>query len=83
MEIGAILIGIALTVIVGAYLARPFRAGNVDDQVIETWVSRARNESGDVPGSEESAAVNFCPQCGRRVAPDDRFCAGCGRQLRG
>jgi len=25
--------------------------------------------------------VNFCPYCGRRVAPDHVFCRGCGRQL--
>lgn len=25
--------------------------------------------------------VNFCPQCGQRVTPQDRFCAACGHQL--
>jgi len=25
--------------------------------------------------------VNFCPYCGRRVAPDHVFCPRCGRQL--
>jgi hypothetical protein len=26
--------------------------------------------------------VNFCPQCGRRVEVDHRFCPGCGVQLK-
>jgi hypothetical protein len=25
--------------------------------------------------------AQFCPSCGRRRGPDDRFCAGCGRPL--
>jgi hypothetical protein len=25
----------------------------------------------------------FCTQCGRQAGPQDRFCAGCGAQLRG
>ncbi len=25
--------------------------------------------------------VNFCPQCGQRATPQDRFCAACGHQL--
>jgi len=28
-----------------------------------------------------SGAVNFCPQCGRRVTADYRFCPGCGAPL--
>jgi hypothetical protein len=28
-----------------------------------------------------SGAVNFCPQCGRRVTADYRFCPGCGALL--
>lgn len=82
MSIGSILVGVAFALIVGAYLARPFRRGRVDlDRVIETWVARARTAGEAKDGVEE--AVNYCPQCGRRVGPDDRFCAGCGRQLPG
>lgn len=29
----------------------------------------------------ERDVVNFCPQCGRRVAEDHRFCPGCGARL--
>ena len=87
MSTGSILIGIALTLVVGAYLARPFRASHVGadvDQVIENWVANARPQ--DVAPSstrEESDPINFCPQCGRRAVPGDRFCAGCGTQLSG
>ena len=31
------------------------------------------------PGS--SAALNFCPQCGRRLQVGDRFCGACGVQI--
>lgn len=105
MTLGSLLIGIAVTLVVVAYLARPFRAErrSVDAQ-IEAWVAEARRASTASPpassseassseaGSSEAASalpaaasddeINFCPQCGRKVAPDHRFCPGCGYQLR-
>lgn len=89
MEIGAILVGIALTAVVVAYLARPFRVVNMrSDQAIEAWVSRVRAKQGGRVVEEQrikqggrDEEINFCPQCGRRAGPDDRFCAGCGNQL--
>ena len=89
MGIGSILVGVALALLVGAYLARPFRRPEADpDRAIERWVAQARaaaQASGraelSLPAGEEEP-VNFCPQCGRRVGPDDRFCAGCGTPLR-
>jgi hypothetical protein len=93
MSIGAVLVGIALLLVVVAYLARPFRAALVADdgsldRSIEAWVAQARTGEGAPASAEaragtETGTINFCPQCGRRVAPDDRFCAGCGKQLRG
>ncbi|MGD1992189.1 MAG: zinc-ribbon domain-containing protein [Anaerolineae bacterium] len=97
MSIGSILVGVAVALLVAAYLARPFRptrAGGDIDRSIETWVARAQSdvpaelelepERSLAPQREEVAEpVNFCPQCGRRVGPDDRFCAGCGRRLPG
>ncbi|MBN1954791.1 MAG: zinc ribbon domain-containing protein [Anaerolineae bacterium] len=86
MSIGSILVGVAFALVVGAYLARPFRRGRVDlDRAIETWVSQIRmGEGGEIPaeGAAEEAA-NHCSQCGHRVGPDDRFCAGCGKPLPG
>lgn len=31
--------------------------------------------------SVAAGPINFCCQCGRRVAPGDRFCSGCGNRL--
>jgi uncharacterized paraquat-inducible protein A len=81
MSIGSILVGIAFALVLGAYLARPFRtarAGAGLDRAIEAWVAQARAE-GQRSGVEEP--VSFCSQCGRRVGPDDRFCARCGTPL--
>ncbi len=98
MGIGTVLVGIACALAVGAYLARPFRKTGMDvDRKIESWVAQARSgvwagggmdereRSGAVEqGSRGSVeAVNFCPQCGRRVGPNDRFCPGCGTRLPG
>jgi hypothetical protein len=94
MGIGSILVGISLLTVVVAYLARPFRASSsqISDRAIEAWVAQARKEEGvpraveierEAP-SEETAreeVINYCPQCGRRVSTDDRFCSGCGREL--
>lgn len=85
MSIGSVLVGIALALVVGAYLARPFRTRARDDldRQIETWVARVRAEVEGGRGAEEQRGetANYCPQCGRRVGPDDRFCAGCGTWL--
>ena len=98
MGIGTVLVGIACALAVGAYLARPFRKTGMDvDRKIESWVAQARSgvwagggmdereKSGAVEqrGRGSVKAVNFCPQCGRRVGPNDRFCPGCGTRLPG
>jgi hypothetical protein len=87
MGIGSVLVGIGVALIVGAYLARPFRKVSAPadvDQTIETWVAQVRaveaTSGTDLP-ARDATPVNFCPQCGRRVSHDDRFCSGCGRQL--
>ena len=91
MSIGSVLIGIALALVVGAYLARPFRTATVDlDRAIKTWVAEVRAEErrrrrggeGEKGSEKAEEAVNYCVQCGRSVGPDDRFCAGCGTPLR-
>jgi len=120
MSLGSIFVGLAIAVIVIAYIARPFRtasgaAASRTDKLIEAWVRATPVET---PGAEEeatapealapaaasmattpvplapspstpatahgapsSAAVNFCPQCGRRVTAEYRFCPGCGAPL--
>jgi hypothetical protein len=80
MGIGSILVAIALALVVGAYLAWPFRRAGTDaDRTIEAWVAQARAEG----TREQEAEVNYCPRCGRRVAPEDLFCARCGSRLQG
>lgn len=88
MSIGSVLVGIAVVLIVGAYLARPFRTVTVGeganlDRDIEAWVAQARPRETEIGSVEVDAEepMNFCFQCGRRVVPGDRFCAGCGTQL--
>jgi membrane protease subunit (stomatin/prohibitin family) len=91
MSLGAILVGLAIAVVTGAYIARPFRAtaASQTDALIEAWI---RATPVAAPGAAEAAAapetrapaseaVNFCPQCGRQVTADYRFCPGCGALL--
>ena len=82
MSIGTVLVGIAVVLLVGTYLARPFRKGEaVLDRAIETWVAQVRAEGQpreDEPGTRCSS---HCSQCGRPVHPGDRFCSGCGTPL--
>jgi hypothetical protein len=88
MSIGSILVAVAVTLVVGAYLARPFRTvpagGGADlDRDIEAWVAQVRAEGTTVGSAEpDSGPVNFCFECGRRVSPGDRFCPRCGTRLR-
>lgn len=80
MSAGAVLVAIAVAIVVGAYVARPFRGPfGRGDRAIERWVARARVRL----RSERSDAPAFCPECGRPVRPDDRFCSACGAQLGG
>ena len=85
MSIGSVLVGIAVAMVVVAYLARPFRQAraNADlDRDIEAGVAQVRAEmekaQGDTAAEDGTA---YCPRCGRRAGPDDRFCARCGTQL--
>ncbi len=86
MSIGSILIGLSLALVVGAWLARPFRRAPDPDRAIEHWVAQVRADSFVVRHEAEQSAVqdevHFCPRCGRRVGPEDRFCARCGAPLR-
>jgi hypothetical protein len=89
MGIGSVLVGIGVALIVGAYLARPFRKVSAPaniDRAIEAWVAQVdtgKAVSGTGAPERDGEPVNFCHQCGRRVGPDDRFCSGCGTQLGG
>ena len=76
---------------------RPADSASID-RTIETWVRQVQDEEldpseraqeehagdGMAPAGAEPAArsVNYCSQCGQRVASDDRFCSSCGARLR-
>lgn len=55
------------------------------DDELEAAIRQARAKPAAAPKAAPSAAGNggpsYCPQCGRRVEPDDRFCPQCGRDL--
>jgi hypothetical protein len=44
---------------------------------------RVGESAGPAEAETDTRAVNYCPQCGQRVDEHDRFCSGCGTQLRG
>ena len=86
MEIGSLLVGMAVTLVVGACLARPFRRARTGaelDQVIDAWVAQVRADW------KRSAAGNprakgravHCRVCGRLTGPHERVCAACGASL--
>ncbi len=96
MSIASMFVAVAVTLIVGAYLAHPFRVVRVVESTdlvgdIEGWVSQARAEGSafrvqtEIPeaGAAEAGSepVNFCFKCGRRLKSDDRFCPGCGTRI--
>jgi hypothetical protein len=90
MGIGSIAVGMALLLILVAYLARPFRVARANvglDRAIEAWVAQVQAEGhgdGEVEEHRSEGAerrINFCPQCGQRVGSGDRFCAQCGAPL--
>lgn len=56
---------------------RKLRTPQEIDAAIEAAVKQARTQE-PVPAN---GTARFCPQCGRRVDADERFCAGCGHKL--
>ncbi len=97
MSLGALLVGAGAMAVVIAYVVRPFRGereGSDLDRAIEAWIAQARSELavGEESGADrskvasagvEASVINFCSECGRKVARGDRFCPGCGSRLRG
>ena len=93
MDVGTLLVGIALFVVVVAYVARPLHAAAQEPdpaKAIEFWVARVRDAEETGPGPTEAPVspdqgrpVNYCRECGHRVAADDKFCSRCGTRLRG
>ncbi len=55
---------------------RRLRTPEQIDAQIEAAILQARQQPPATNGTTQ-----YCPQCGRRVEPDERFCARCGRKL--
>lgn len=76
MQIGTILITLALSMALAAYILRPFQTETDDiETAIEERVAGLRQAA---LGKSEA---QFCTQCGHRLGPDDRFCAQCGHPV--
>ncbi len=50
------------------------------DAAIERDVHRLRKKKRK-GGKETVRQINFCPHCGKKVAPKNNFCQGCGMRL--
>lgn len=84
MGLGSILVGIAVFVIVVAYVAWPFRRTERDwDRAIENWVENltpAASESSSIAlGTEPTPAPQ--PQPAPSPAEPYNFCPQCGRRI--
>ena len=61
----------------------PARAAQLEQEIA------ARRQTADPPAAEPDEALpastatrpRFCPQCGQRLAGDDRFCGACGHAI--
>jgi hypothetical protein len=51
------------------------------DEEMEAAIRRARGKTAAPSVAAANGTIHYCPQCGRRVEPDDRFCPRCGRNL--
>ena len=76
----------------GADVLRRIDGFHADD--VETVIAARRTKQGAVAAEDDLEAMiaerrstqvkgstKFCPQCGERLKPGDRFCASCGTQI--
>jgi hypothetical protein len=96
MGLGSVLVGIAVAIVVGAYLALPFRRAEVDpDRVVGAWVGQVRaggvapQGTGVAPQRTEGRPRRrhrARPSSGAEAAPqyaeaeEINFCPKCGRR---
>ncbi len=89
METFLILIIFALVIGIGFILSRPFVKMEESQEDIPTdknpspLPDTAKVEEKSVPleATTQSEASTFCPKCGHRVKPNDKFCTYCGNRL--
>ncbi len=53
---------------------------DAEEDPLEQLIAAARS-GGPLPATAAPAGASFCPQCGQRAQPGDRFCAACGAAL--
>jgi hypothetical protein len=92
----SILAGAALAFAVCAWLFRRSRPQHVPDASLPPQSTptpdalvtllqestKTQNTPLTPPPQPQIRAVNFCTQCGRKILPDDRFCAECGKAIK-
>ena len=85
MSIGSILVGIALALVTGACLARPFRTATVDlDRAIETWVAEVRVEERrrrPVGGTATTGSKGAEERRSNEAEEQVNYCSQCGRSV--
>ena len=94
MSIGTYLVGIAILLLIAAYIGNPFRRVKVDvDSFIEQWVSDARNnltedelltgEDALLTSEESTEEVVILTGAGLEVFDTEsvNFCPHCGRRV--
>ena len=78
MDVGALLLILAIVVITLSYVLKPLRSQSIDqEKVIDYWVDQASIRNID----EEKPTQTYCPNCGEPVHSSDRFCSSCGIKL--
>jgi len=76
MHIGTILVTLALTLFIAAYISKPLQSDKKDlEEIIESRVTETRKNK------KEEHQVQFCTQCGHKLGPEDRCCAQCGHPV--
>ncbi len=80
MDIGALLLILAIVVITLSYVLKPLQTQKISepDELIDHWVEQIHPRAATHMKKEE---ISYCPNCGEPVRTSDRFCSSCGMNL--
>jgi len=83
MSLGTILIGIAILLMLVAYITQPFHEiGTRQEDTIEVWVKQMREEGQNTTHPTPSSDIKVtCPNCGEPIQKGHHFCPQCGAPL--
>ena len=64
--------------------ASPSRSVPMSDTLLAFLPEDAKTQetASTPPTLQQTRVINFCTNCGRKLLPDDRFCAGCGKPIK-